>query len=289
MEYKKYVRRGIFNECLSYKPLIKYDGQKPDNIIMLLEGKCRRKIKLVNNRYLYENYYPTSFIGLEDFILNQPRTGITGMYPGSHYVIWNGEDFMNAVGIQPELARRSIYELCRRIRIYDSHKKSTDALLKVERTIDIGPPQAELADTIYEMSFSDEDEFPPHLVDKLSQTFQADDYLMRQGELTSELYIILSGRIEIVQKKLDGSSSKNLGILKEGDMVGEMAQFDALPRSADAIALDEVVALVFRPENFHMLFQLHPKWSQKLMHTLAERINFRLQGFSTMDLEELKT
>ena len=286
MELKKYVRRGIFDECTTYQPIKTYDGKQPQDIVMLLEGKCRRKIKLADNRFLYENYYPTSFIGLEDYVLQRSRVSGIGMYPGSHYVIWSGEDFMNAAGIQPELARRAIFELSRRIRIYDTRKKSTDALLKVERVIDIGPPQADLADSIYEMSFADDDEFPAHLVDKLSRSFAPGEYIMQQGDLSSELYIILSGELEIFQKGKDGVT-RLIDTLTEGAMVGEMAQFDSLPRSADARAKTEVRALAFLPENFHLLFQLHPKWSQKLLHTLAERVDQRLKTFAVIDLQEL--
>ena len=286
MVLKKYVRKGVFDECRSYKPLGKLEGRMPTDIIMLLEGKCRRKIQLTNNRHLYENYYPTSFIGLEDYVLRRGRLGAIGMYPGSHYVIWDGEDFMSALGIQPELARRAIFELSRRIRIYDAHKKSTEALLKVERHIDIGAPQAELSDTLYEMSFADDDNFPPHLVEKLTVKFQDGEALMRQGELTSDLYIILTGKVQIYQTY--NHERRLIDTCGEGQMIGEMAQFDSLPRSADGIAQGTVEALAFSPENFHLLFQLHPRWSRQLLETLAERVTQRLRTFETIDLEELR-
>ena len=287
MELKKYVRRGIFDETQNYKPLFQYDGKKPNTIIMLLEGRGRRKIKLSNNRFLYENFYPTTFIGLEDYILERSRPGGVGVYPGSHYVLWNGDDFMYALEIQPELARRAIFELSRRIRIYDTRKKSTDTLLKVERTIDIGPPQAELAETLYEMSFADEEEFPPHLEARLSRTYQAGEYLMRQNELSSELYILVSGEVAILHAEIGVGVEEEIDRLGAGQLVGEMAQFDGMPRSASGRAVTEVKALVFSPENFHMLFQLHPKWTKMLMKTLAERIDQRLQSFERIDLKNI--
>lgn len=288
MELKKYVRRGRLDECGQYRGLLKNGSAPGGVIVVLLEGRARRKTRISDGRTLYENYYPTSFIGLEDHILGRSRPGAVGVYPGSHYILWEAEDFLNAASIQPELARRAIFELSRRIRIYDSHKRSTDAMLRVERLIEVGAPEEELRDELYEMSFADEDDFPHEIVSRLGRDFQDGDFLMQQEESSTELYILLEGTVEILQKGEDGQTRK-IDLLSDGDMVGEMAQFDGMPRSAGARAAGTVRALEFKPENFHLLFMLHPKWSQKLMKTLAERIDQRLNGFAGIDLGTLRT
>ena len=283
MELKKYVRRGIISESEAYITLLRYDGAAPDKILLLLEGRARRRIRLTPARTLYENYYPEAFVGLEDYLLGKSRPGAAGVYPGSHYVLWNVDDFSNALSMQPELARRAIFELSRRIRIYDAHERTTDFDLRQDREIEVGTPDAELADALYEMSFADEDNFPPHLVEKLKHTFQAGDFLMKQDESSFELYILLSGRVSVHQTT-DGERRK-IDELGAGDMVGEMAQFDRMPRSADVVAEEAVEALVFAPEDFHMLFQLHPRWTQQLLTTLAQRVEQRRQAFESADLQ----
>jgi CRP-like cAMP-binding protein len=284
MELKKFVRRGMLDESHRYRTITGYTGEAPATVVMLLEGRGRRKIRLTPRRSLYENYYPVSFIGLEDFLLGRSRPGAVGMYPGSHYALWQVEDFGNALEIHPELARRAIFELSRRIRIYDAHRKITDPNLKREFYVSLGAPEAELADALYEMSFADEDEFPPHLVEKLSRTFEPGEALMRQGDETVDLFILLSGKVDIFQSQADDGERRKIDSLGEGDMVGEMAQFDGLPRSADVIAVEETRALSFGPEDFHMLFQLHPRWSRKLLHTLAERLDQRRTTLESADL-----
>lgn len=282
MELKRYVRRGKIAESFRYNTVMLFGRGKPQQIMMLLEGRARRKLELSSRRVLYENYYPTSFVGLEDFLLGWSRQGGVGVYPGSHYVLWDTEDFMNAVSIQPELARRAINELSRRIRIYDSRSRTTDMALKREPEPMVGSPEADVSDALYEMSFAEDDEFPPHLVKRLSREFGAGEYLMRQGELSQELFIILRGEVGIFHGG-DGSLAR-IDSMKEGCLVGEMAQFDGLPRSAHVIADTAVRALEFRPENFHMLFQLHPKWTMKLLSTLAERVEQRRESFETIEL-----
>ena len=253
------------------------------DLLMLLEGRARRKIRLSPSRTLYENYYPVAFLGLEDVLLGRSREGAAGMYPGSHYVLWKVEDFNNALEIHPELSRRAIFELSRRIRIYDAHEKTTDPDLKREHYVALGAPEAELADALYEMSFADEDEFPPHLIDRLARDFAPGDYLMRQGDETMELFILLSGSVSVLQSAI-GAAPVQIDSLGEGDMVGEMAQFDGLPRSADVVAATATRALSFAPEDFHMLFQLHPRWSRKLLSTLAERLEQRRTALESVDL-----
>ena len=288
MELKKYVRRGRLDECGDYRAIMKYDGTPPGSILVLLEGRARRKAGISGSRTLYENYYPTSFIGLEDHIIGRSRPGAVGVYPGSHYILWDADDFLNAANIQPELARRAIFELSRRIRIYDSHKRSTEAMLRVERIVEVGAPEEELRDELYEMSFADEDDFPVEIVARLERRFSDGDFLMQQDDPSTELYIVMEGTVEILQRGEDGQTRK-IDLLAEGELVGEMAQFDGMPRSATALAAGPVRALEFKPENFDLLFMLHPKWSQKLLRTLAERIDQRLNGFAGVDLATLQT
>ena len=273
MDLKTFVRRGRIDEARSYQTVYQTGFRSPDCLVLLLEGKCRRKLMLRKGRHLYENYYAEAFIGLEDILLGESRPGAIGVYPGAHYVLWDAEDFKNAIALQPELARRAIMELSRRVRIYDARKHTTDLKLRSNVEMEVGEPDASLTTALYEMSFAAEDEFPPHLVEQLARDFTAGQALMQQGEASTELYIILEGELDIFVHR-DGKQQK-IDEIGAGDMVGEMAQFDGLPRSADVIARSPTRALVFESANFHMLFQLHPRWTQKLLSTLAERVEQR--------------
>lgn len=286
MDIKNFVRRGLLDEGRGYKNVMRFTGRPPANILALLEGKARRKVHLSGNRYLYENYFAPSFVGVEDLLLEHSHSGAVGVYPGSHYVVWNAEDFLNAVQINPLLARRVILELSRRIRIYDLRHRTTDLELRQDPGVeDVGAPEAEMTDALYEMSFADEDEFPPHIVSRLARLFEPGSYLLRQDDTTDELYIIIEGQTDVYQTPEDGRRHL-IDSLGAGDMVGEMAQFDGLPRSADVIARNTVKALEFKREDFHLLFQLHPKWSHKLMYTLSQRIEQRLSNLENLDLKK---
>ena len=45
MELKKFVRQGILDECHRYRTVCHYTGAAPGHVLMLLEGRARRKIR----------------------------------------------------------------------------------------------------------------------------------------------------------------------------------------------------------------------------------------------------
>ena len=281
MDIKNFVRRGLLDESTSYKSIMRFTGHPPMNILALLEGKARRKVRLKEGRFLYENYFAPSFVGVEDLLLEQSHSGAVGVYPGAHYVVWDSEDFQNAVQMNPQLARRVILELSRRIRIYDQRQSTTDLELRQDVDVEVGEADAEMSDALYEMSFADDDEFPPHIVNQLFRQFAEGASILKQDDTTNQLYILLNGDADVFQTR-PGEGRLKIDTLGPGDMAGEMAQFDGLPRTADVVARTPVKALEFKPEDFHLLFQLHPKWSQKLMRTLSKRVEQRLSSFETL-------
>ena len=281
MDIKNFVRRGLLDESTSYKSIMRFTGHPPMNILALLEGKARRKVRLKEGRFLYENYFAPSFVGVEDLLLEQSHSGAVGVYPGAHHVVWDSEDFQNAVQMNPQLARRVILELSRRIRIYDQRQSTTDLELRQDVDVEVGEADAEMSDALYEMSFADDDEFPPHIVNQLFRQFAEGASILKQDDTTNQLYILLNGDADVFQTR-PGEGRLKIDTLGPGDMAGEMAQFDGLPRTADVVARTPVKALEFKPEDFHLLFQLHPKWSQKLMRTLSKRVEQRLSSFETL-------
>ena len=70
------------------------------------------------------------------------------------------------------------------------------------------------------------------------QTLRKGDVLFRNGEEGHSLYMITAGKIKIVRQSRDGDEMI-LAVLSTGDFCGEMALLDGLPRSADAIAVEE--------------------------------------------------
>ena len=63
------------------------------------------------------------------------------------------------------------------------------------------------------------------------------DILFSEGQEPDALYIVLSGRIAIANKSIDGRESV-VALMEDGDLFGEMGLFDGMGRSAEARALE---------------------------------------------------
>jgi CRP-like cAMP-binding protein len=70
------------------------------------------------------------------------------------------------------------------------------------------------------------------------QLLRKGDSLFRKGEEGHALYMITAGKLKIVRQSPNGEEVI-LAVLSAGDFCGEMSLLDGLPRSADAVALEE--------------------------------------------------
>jgi CRP-like cAMP-binding protein len=99
----------------------------------------------------------------------------------------------------------------------------------------------------------------------------ADAVLFEQGEESDGLYIVIAGIVRIYLTAEDGREA-TISLLEEGEMIGEIALLDGLPRSAGAAALTDT-RLVFVPHKpFCELLDASPKLSRQVMLMLCERV-----------------
>jgi CRP-like cAMP-binding protein len=74
------------------------------------------------------------------------------------------------------------------------------------------------------------------------------DILFEEGDEPDDLFVVVSGRIALANKSIDGRESV-VALMEAGDVFGEMPLFDGLGRSAAARALEpsEVIAIPYTP------------------------------------------
>jgi CRP-like cAMP-binding protein len=104
---------------------------------------------------------------------------------------------------------------------------------------------------------------------RFTRTFQAGEMIFSEFEPGNTFYLIQSGRVQLV--KIEGEIERTLDVLQPADMFGEMAILDNTPRSATAIALDQVQALEFSAQNFEILMLGNPQIALKLLRKFARR------------------
>jgi CRP-like cAMP-binding protein len=96
--------------------------------------------------------------------------------------------------------------------------------------------------------------------------------VFREGDPGDCLFIIASGKIDILSVRPGGEELK-LNTLGPGEVFGEMALLDGLPRSA-AARVGEAKALLFyiNRTDFNLFLLKNPEVSLKLVETMSRRL-----------------
>jgi CRP/FNR family cyclic AMP-dependent transcriptional regulator len=97
------------------------------------------------------------------------------------------------------------------------------------------------------------------------------DVLFAEGDEPTELFVVVDGRIAMVNRSIDGRESV-VALMEKGDLFGEMPLFDRQNRSTDARALDSsrVLAIPYAP--LRQLYETHPDQLWQVVRLLAGRL-----------------
>ncbi len=96
--------------------------------------------------------------------------------------------------------------------------------------------------------------------------FAPGEKVFLQGETGDSMYIVKSGRVDIITF---GTVLENVAA---NGHFGEMALIDDAPRSAAAIAQEATQVAPINKETFLFLVGRDPRFALRVMHTLADRI-----------------
>ncbi|MBS1190469.1 MAG: Cyclic nucleotide-binding:Bacterial regulatory protein, Crp [Rhodocyclaceae bacterium] len=97
------------------------------------------------------------------------------------------------------------------------------------------------------------------------------EFIVREGESTDFLYILLSGRAKVTNSDEEGKEII-LAILGPGEFFGEMGLIDESPRSADVVAQEACELLVLGAAEFQRCWRENFPVAKKLMQILVGRL-----------------
>jgi CRP-like cAMP-binding protein len=103
------------------------------------------------------------------------------------------------------------------------------------------------------------------------RSFARGGVLFTENEAATELFVVMSGRIAIANRSIDGRESV-VALMERGDLLGEMPLFDGLARSAEARALEpsEVIAIPYAP--LRGIYRDQPELLWNVVEMLANRL-----------------
>lgn len=110
---------------------------------------------------------------------------------------------------------------------------------------------------------------------------QAGDTVLRAGDPSDELMLVLEGSASVVVRDARGAQLR-LSTVLPGATLGEIGFLDHAPRSADVIAKTDLVLACLDREHFEQLGRAHPHIVQQLLSNIAVDIAARLRSVSAM-------
>ena len=118
--------------------------------------------------------------------------------------------------------------------------------------------------------------------------YKKNQVLFNQGDVADFMFEIVSGRVGIYMDYEVEEGQKELGILEDGDFLGELEFIDASARIATAVALDsEVVVKKLNIDDFNEIMKERPAKVILMIQQLSDRIrkldNNYLEACQTID------
>jgi HEAT repeat protein len=101
--------------------------------------------------------------------------------------------------------------------------------------------------------------------------FHDGDYIAREGELGDEMYVIVSGEVDVRVNSERGEEA-TLAVRQTGEAVGEMSIISHEPRMASLVAVGDVRALCLEKKPFEAMLRERPEVSLAVMRVLISRL-----------------
>jgi CRP/FNR family transcriptional regulator, cyclic AMP receptor protein len=120
---------------------------------------------------------------------------------------------------------------------------------------------------------------------ELGRDYAEGEIIFKEGDEGDRMYVIQSGRVQITKKTSSGEIT--IASLGSGEIFGEMALFDRLPRSATARALDEARILSIDKKKLFQTIDRDPTLVFKTLESMSSRIRKLDEEFAKLRKNKL--
>lgn len=101
--------------------------------------------------------------------------------------------------------------------------------------------------------------------------FRKGDYICHEGMPGDEMYIIVTGRVEVHIKNLNDDDAL-VDVKEAGGFFGEMSVLDNQPRSATCVATENTICIAIRRDQLTTMMVTCPEMAQGLLTDMAHRL-----------------
>ena len=99
---------------------------------------------------------------------------------------------------------------------------------------------------------------------------RAGDFVFKEGDPGTEMYIVQSGTVEVFSEGARGKSV--LAVMEKGDFFGEMALLDGDPHMASARALEDVEVIEINSTLFDRMIKANAEIAVRMLRKLSIRL-----------------
>lgn len=110
------------------------------------------------------------------------------------------------------------------------------------------------------------------VVQATEQVYPAGHVITRQGEPTQSLWVLLSGRVRVVEATTDGQAEMLLGEIGKAEVFGELGILRDQPRSATVVAVERTHCLVLPQAEFVAALEESVPLANGLLRVVASRL-----------------
>jgi uncharacterized protein len=107
------------------------------------------------------------------------------------------------------------------------------------------------------------------------KAFSQGQHIIRQGEMGTEMYVLISGTADVILNSSD--HRRRLNTLGRGAVCGEMGLIRHHERTADVIALEEVEVLAVNERFLRRLKRRYPRIASEIFFNIAKILSDRLE------------
>jgi CRP/FNR family transcriptional regulator, cyclic AMP receptor protein len=107
--------------------------------------------------------------------------------------------------------------------------------------------------------------------------FRTGDIIVREGEPGNRMFIIFSGRVEVV-KHLAQTHETVLAVLRPKDFLGEMSIIECVARSASVRAVEDTSLFALKGTDLYRLFRRQPDQYAIVILNIARDLSRRLRA-----------
>lgn len=131
--------------------------------------------------------------------------------------------------------------------------------------------------------FNDLEDVELVLVERIAsiRSYKKGDVIFREEDKANEFFVVEKGLVA-VNKNVAGGRKRNLANFGPGETFGELAMFDAEPRSASVEAVETTSVLAISIEEFNALLAQNPVIASKIQARMIRKLGERIRNTNNL-------